>query len=310
MSDPLAEIVTLLQPQAPFSKLVRSSGAWRVRRTNVDQVYYCLILTGQACLEVNGKPPLTLKQGDFALIPEAYSFAMSSVTPKPDDDLETVPAQQDDGTYRLGDPNGPVDTQQLIGFCVFGAPDASLLVSLLPDVIVIRGQSRIRTLAKLVGDEARANRPARDILLERLLEALLIETLRSVPETTASPGLLKGLSDERLNIALRCMHAKPDQNWSVAELAKQAGLSRSAFFVRFNKTVGIAPMDYLLQWRMTLAKQMLRQTKCGVAEVASKVGYGSASAFSVAFSRHTGFPPAQYGRQTDLVAPNEPAGPI
>ncbi len=310
MSDPLAEIVTLLQPTAPFSKLVQSSGAWRVQRTNVDQVYYCLILSGQTCLEVNGKPPFILKQGDFALIPEAYSFTKSSVTPKPDDDLETIPVKQDDGTYRVGDPNGPIETQQLIGVCVFGAPDAALLVSLLPDVVVIRGQSRIRILAKLVGDEARANRPARDILLERLLEALLIETLRSVPETTASPGLLKGLSDERLSIALRAIHANPAQHWTVAELAKQAGLSRSAFFARFNKTIGLAPMDYLLQWRMTLAKQMLRQTKCNVADVANKVGYGSASAFSVAFSRHTGFPPAQYGRQMDLVSPNAPKEPV
>ena len=306
MSDPLAEIVTLLQPKAPFSKLVRSSGAWRVRRTGVEQVYYCLILTGQACLEVNGKASVILNEGDFALIPAAYSFAMSSVNPKPPEGFEILPVKEADGIYRLGNPDSPVDTQQLIGFCVFGSPDASLLVSLLPDVIVSRGENRVGTLVKLVADEARADRPARDVLLQRLLEALLIETLRSAPETLASPGLLKGLVDDRLNIALRCMHAKPDRNWTIAELAKQAGLSRSAFFVRFNKAVGIAPMDYLLQWRMTLAKQMLRQTKCGVAEVAAHVGYGSASAFSVAFSRHTGCPPAQYGRQTDRIETNAP----
>jgi len=82
----------------------------------------------------------------------------------------------------------------------------------------------------------------------------------------------------------------------VAQLAREAALSRSAFFARFQRAVGMAPMAYLLTWRMALGKQLLLQKANGIAEVAQRVGYGSASAFSVAFTRHVGLPPTQYAR--------------
>ena len=82
----------------------------------------------------------------------------------------------------------------------------------------------------------------------------------------------------------------------MAELARTAALSRSAFFERFTRTVGLAPMEYLLAWRMAVAKDLLRRHEFGVAEVAERVGYGSASTFSTAFSRHVGQPPSRYAR--------------
>ena len=104
-----------------------------------------------------------------------------------------------------------------------------------------------------MSDETRRLRPARDLVLARLLEVLLIEALRSTTHTAASPGLLRGLADPRLAAAIRCMHERPGQTWTVAELAKAAALSRSTFFDRFRRAVGAAPMDYLLTWRMALA---------------------------------------------------------
>jgi transcriptional regulator GlxA family with amidase domain len=89
----------------------------------------------------------------------------------------------------------------------------------------------------------------------------------------------------------------------VAQLAKEAALSRSAFFARFTRGVDIAPMAYLLNWRMALAKNMLRRSQGSIAEIAERVGYGSASAFSVAFTRHVGLPPARYARQQPGPAP-------
>ncbi len=89
----------------------------------------------------------------------------------------------------------------------------------------------------------------------------------------------------------------PARAWTVAQLAKEAALSRSAFFDRFNRAVGVAPMEYLLAWRMAMAKNMLRGSDGGVAEIARRVGYGSASAFSVAFTRHVGLSPTQYARE-------------
>jgi transcriptional regulator GlxA family with amidase domain len=183
-----------------------------------------------------------------------------------------------------------------IGHCSFGAPDSSLLVPLLPQVVVVRDRPRLATLMQLVDEETRERLAASDLVLERLLEVLLIEALRSGTETTSSPGLGRGLGDERLASAIHAMHAHPEHPWTVADLANEASLSRSAFFARFNRIVGLPPMEYLLAWRMALAKQLLRRRELPIDDVAERVGYGSASTFSVAFSRHTGMPPARYAR--------------
>jgi AraC-like DNA-binding protein len=90
------------------------------------------------------------------------------------------------------------------------------------------------------------------------------------------------------------MHNQIARSWTVAQLARTAALSRSAFFERFTRTVGLPPMEYLLAWRMAVAKDLLHRRELGVAEVAERVGYGSASTFSTAFSRHVGQPPGRY----------------
>lgn len=94
----------------------------------------------------------------------------------------------------------------------------------------------------------------------------------------------------------------PTKARTVAQLAKEAALSRSAFFERFSRAVGLAPMAYLLNWRMALAKNMLQRGEVRIAEIAERVGYGSASAFSVAFTRHVGLPPARYARRQPVSA--------
>ena len=133
-------------------------------------------------------------------------------------------------------------------------------------------------------------------MLTRLVEVLLIEALRATPGEDAPPGLLRGLADPQLAPAMRQMHGQLARPWTVAQLAKTAALSRSAFFERFTRTIGMRPMEYLLAWRMAVAKDLLRRQECGLAEVAERVGYGSASTFSTAFSRHVGQPPARYAR--------------
>jgi transcriptional regulator GlxA family with amidase domain len=107
---------------------------------------------------------------------------------------------------------------------------------------------------------------------------------------------LRGLSDVRLAPAIRQMHAQLARTWTVAQLAKASALSRSAFFERFTRSVGIPPMEYLLAWRMAVARDLLRRDELGIAEVAARVGYGSASTFSTAFNRHVGQPPGRYAR--------------
>jgi AraC-like DNA-binding protein len=297
MVDPFAEVVRLLQPVATFSKVVSGAGLWRVRRSEAGRPFYCAILDGSCRLAVDGREPITLQEGDFVLIPSAHDFTVSSLEPVASDDIDTPPVALLDGEFRVGIQSGPPDVRLLVGHCIFGSPDAALLVSLLPQLVHVRGEGRLTTLVRLVGEESRELRPARDVILARLLEVLLIEALRSSAGTAASPGLLRGLADGRLAVAIRQMHESPTRPWTVAQLAKEAALSRSAFFERFSRAMGVAPMEYLLAWRMALAKNLLRRNEGGVAEVAVRVGYGSASAFTVAFTRCVGLPPMRYARE-------------
>ncbi|MCC8392174.1 AraC family transcriptional regulator [Paraburkholderia sp. MMS20-SJTR3] len=303
MTDPLAEVVTLLQPMPTFSKVVSGAGRWRASRAEAGEPLYCVVLEGSLRLSINDSEPLILQADDFVLVPRVFNFAMSSVVPPDDDECSNLaPVALPDGSFRFGDASVAPETQWLAGLCAFGSADAALLVSLLPELVLVRGDSRLATLVKLVRDESRAQRPAREVVLARLLEVLFIEALRST-QTGASPGLVRGLADARLALAIRRMHESPETPWTVAQLAKAAALSRSSFFERFSRAVGVAPMEYLLSWRMALAKNLLRRNEVGVATIAARVGYRSASAFSVAFTRYVGVAPTRYAQAaTDAVA--------
>jgi AraC-like DNA-binding protein len=301
MIDPLAEVVSLLRPGAPHSKLVVASAPWEVRRAETGRPFYLVVLQGGCHLTIDSatrSDTITLNDGDFALIPAARGFATSSLDRQPPREGETVttPIVPMPGGARVGDPDGAVALRMLVGNCEFESPDAALLVPLLPHWVHVRGEVRLSTLVQLVGDESRADRPAREIVMSRLLEVLLIEALRSAAGTAASPGLVRGLSDPKLALALRRMHERPKDAWSVAQLAGEAGMSRSSFFERFSCAVGLAPMEYLLAWRMALAKQLLRQRELAIAEIAERVGYSSVSTFGVAFTRHVGMPPGRFSK--------------
>jgi AraC-like DNA-binding protein len=296
MTDPLAEVVALLQPGVRFTKVVGGAGRWGVRRAETGQPSYCAVLEGACAMRLGGDAPLHLEAGDFVLVPAAFDFSMTSVDEPDAAMFGRLPVQVGPAEFRHGEGDGPPDVRFIIGHCMFGSPDAALLVSLLPRLVHVRGKPRLATLVELLSDESRAQRPARDVIMTRLLEVLLIEALRSTVDATASPGLVRGLSDARLAGALRRMHEAPTHPWTVAQLARVAALSRSAFFERFQRAVGVAPMAYLLAWRMALARDLLRREPIGIAEVAERVGYSSASTFSVAFARHNGVAPGRYAR--------------
>lgn len=297
MIDPLTQVVGLLQPSAAYSKLVEGCGPWRIRRTEDGQPFYCAVLEGSLRLSVEGHAPIVLEKDDFTLIPAASDFTSMSIAPVPPNQPNAIPLELAPGHYRLGQPDGAPDVRALVGYWHFGSPDAAVLVSLLPNLIHVRGNGRLPALVQMVNDESRCARPGREAILARLVEVLMIEALRSNCSISKAPaGLLRGLDDERPAQALRGMHARPTWPWTVAELAREAALSRSTFFERFRRAVGVAPMEYLLHWRMALAKDLLRRGAGGVAEVAQSVGYTSASTFSVAFARHVGTSPKMYAK--------------
>lgn len=296
MVDPLSEVIALLRPRTVFSKIISGAGRWAVRYSDFGQPSFCTVLDGSCRLTVDGQEPLTLEAGDFLLLPKTPGFSMSGFEPASAKliDPKVSPAPMHE--VRHGTPDGDPDVRLLGGSFVFDSRDADLLLSLLPALVHVRGVDRLSTLVHLVRDEATAERPGRDLVLGRLVEVMLIEALRTIQGEAAPAGLLRGLGDARLAIAIREMHADPARVWTVEELAKKAALSRSVFFDRFAGAVGVPPMEYLLGWRMAIAKDLLRQQDISLAEVAERVGYSSASTFSTAFSRHVGQPPSRFAR--------------
>lgn len=297
MIDPLSEVITLLQPRAVFSKRISGAGRWGVRYSDFGEPSFCAVLQGRCRLSVDGHRPLTLESGDFILLPATPGFTMSSLEPATLERLDPRAMSKVAGEVRHGTRGGRPDVRLLGGWFAFDSPDTGLLLTLLPTLVHLRRIERLATLVRLVGEEARESRSGRDLVLTRLVEILLIEALRATPAEDAPPGLLRGLADERLAPAIRQMHAHVARPWTVAALARSAALSRSTFFERFTRTVGLPPMGYLLEWRMVVAKDLLRRKDLNVGGVAERVGYASASTFSTAFTRHVGQSPARYRRQ-------------
>ncbi|HTV01172.1 MAG TPA: AraC family transcriptional regulator [Luteitalea sp.] len=291
--DPLSDVISLLRPRTVFAKGITGAGRWGVSYSTFGHPSFCAVLDGRCRLTVEGHAPLTLEADDFLLLPATPAFTMTGFEPV--STTRQVPrAVAMQGAVRHGRRAGPAEVSILGGWCVFDAANSALLVSLLPGVIHVRGVERLSTLVRLLATEAAEQRPGRDLMLTRLVEALLIEALRAAPDPSAPGGLLRGLADVRLAPALRHMHQCIDRRMTVADLARTAGLSRSAFFDRFSRTVGIAPMDYLQRWRLAVAKDLLQRDGLSVSEVAARVGYDVVTSFSAAFSREVGIPPRQF----------------
>jgi AraC-like DNA-binding protein len=296
VNDPLSEVIGLLRPRTVFSKRISGAGRWAVRYSKFGQPSFCAVLEGSCRLAVDGERIVKLEAGGFVLLPATPGFTMSGFEPAKPQLIDPKTAASTAAEVRHGARGGPPDVRLLGGYFVFDSSDAALLVSLLPAMVHVRGIERLSTLVRLVGDESIEQRAGRDLVLTRLVEVLLIEALRAAPGDDPPPGLLRGLADARLAQAIRQMHGHLGRSWTMAEFAKAAALSRSAFFDRFTRTVGVPPMEYLLSWRMAVARDLLRRKDLAIADVAERVGYGSASTFSTAFSRHVGQPPGRYAR--------------
>ncbi|WP_242674661.1 AraC family transcriptional regulator [Phytopseudomonas daroniae] len=295
MSDPLSEVVRLLHPRAAFANIISGKGNWAVRYSEFGLPSFCIVLKGSCLLTVDGHEQITISAGDFILLPTTPAFTLSSFASAPPVYLDPNRAVRG-SELRYGEQEGSPDMRLLGGSFLFDCSDPGLLVSLLPKVVHVQNSVRLSQLVQMVSEESTDQKPGSEFMLSRLVELLLVEAMRSAAAGNAPPGLLRGLGDERIAHALKQMHARINHSWTVDQLAKISALSRSAFFERFTRMVGVAPMEYLLAWRMEIAKDLLRDNGLAVSEVAERVGYGSTSTFSVAFSRHVGQPPSRYAR--------------
>ena len=154
------------------------------------------------------------------------------------------------------------------------------------------------SLVRLAVAESAARRPGSEAVLARLSELLFVEVVRRYTDTLPPENRtwLAGLRDESVGRALGKLHERPAHDWTLEELARQSGLSRSVLAERFLQFVGLPPMQYLAQWRMQLAATLLTSSSAGLAEIAGQVGYGSEAAFSKAFKRTVGASPAEWRR--------------
>lgn len=294
MSDPLSDVVRLLRPHAVFANRISGKGDWAVRYSDYGQPSFFIMLKGRCRLAVDGCAPVTIEAGDFVLLPTTPAFTLSSLataSPTFHDPRHVAGRARE---LRYGERGTRPDMLSLGGSFDFDCADPGLLVALLPTLVHVHGSERLTQLVRMVGEESAGNAPGNEFILSRLVEILLVEAMRSSAAGSASAGLLRGLGDERLAVALRRIHARIDRPWNVEDLAKASALSRSTFFERFTRVVGVAPMTYVLEWRMAVAKDLLRQGQLAVSEVAERVGYASASAFSVAFRKHAGISPSRY----------------
>src|SRR5215470_1694782 len=147
--------------------------------------------------------------------------------------------------------------------------------------------------------ESASSRPGSAVVLARLSEVLFAEAIRHYMDRLPSgkSGWIAGLRDRYVGRALSLLHERPAHAWTVEELAKKVGLSRSALGERFNALIGAPPMQYLTRWRTSLAARQLRERNVSIIRVATEVGYESEAAFSRAFKREFGLPPAAWRKR-------------
>lgn len=307
--DPLASIVALLRPQTVLSKFVSGAGSWAVQYPNYGQPSFCLMVKGSCWLRLDTAEPFLMEPGDYVLLPATPGFRMGSDLEAMDRPTMRIAEASPAGEIRHGAQENEAAVRMLGGYFLFDPTSAPLLVGLLPMVVHIKatdsGAARLGWIARAIGDESMAPRPGGDAILTRLVEIMLIEALRWQPAQDEAPvsGLLAGLAHPRMANALRLIHEDVARRWTIEELASKVGMSRAAFAARFTQILGVPPMEYVLRWRMALAKDMLWHDGLSLGEVAHAVGYQSASAFSAAFSRSAGLSPSAFAR-TGHAAPS------
>ena len=299
--DPLSEILAILKPESYLTAGIDAGGKWAIRFDNRPGTIKCHAVTAGGCwLAVDGMTtPVRLTAGDCIILPSGCPFTLAS-------DLGLEPAQAQDvlGRARPGDMilHNRGGEFAFIGtrFEVDSRKAAALLGTLPPLIHLHDAEDRdaLRWCIAQMMTEMRAERPGGSLAAQHLAHLMLLQAFRLHLARQASDrvGLLYALLDPQLGKAIEAMHADPAHRWTLAELAAQAGLSRSIFAQRFRERVGETPIGYLTQWRMMLAKDRLTAGREPLGTIARALGYESENAFNTAFRRVIGCAPRRYAR--------------
>jgi AraC-like DNA-binding protein len=274
---------------------------------------YHVIAKGNGWAAVSGQAPVKLGAGDIVMFPHGDRHVLSSAP-----GIEPYRVSADWVFARRNEPKPlsiayhhgvvdagallPVEEADAIVVCGFLGCDLrpfNPLVAALPRVLHLPASRTGDWVGRVIDQavvESNARQPGGDAVLERLSEMMFVDAARryldSLPEDAT--GWLAGLRDRFVGRALALMHERPDHAWSVDDLGHEVGLSRSALHERFVQYLGQPPMQYLASWRIQLGARLLRESNRNVATIAVDVGYDSEAAFSRAFRRMVGMPPAAW----------------
>ena len=289
-------------PHADAAARYLEPGAERV-------VIFHLITEGECHVEMEGRPPVRLVAGDAVLFPQGDAHRMASqpgLSPASGARLDVVLSRRP-RTLAYG--GGGAATRLVCGYLACDARLAQLLLAGLPPLVRVnvRGSNAglwLEASVRYALAEARSPRPGGAGVLAKLSEVLFIEVLRLYmnEQGEGRTGWLAGVCDRIVGAALNALHKRPAHAWTLEELAAEAATSRSVLAERFQHLVGSSPMHYLTQLRMLLAANLLSSSNAPLARIAESVGYRTDTAFSRAFRREYGAPPAAWRRRHQAAA--------
>jgi AraC-like DNA-binding protein len=306
-NDVLSEVLTLIRLRGELVYTAILGAPWGLR-FQAGPAHFHFIESGEAWVTPEGEAPTLVRQGDLVLLPLGKGHVVSDALGSPVEMIETVAAEhfdRDGLVLRHGgsEGGGGAATQFVGGFFSFeGSPLPAVMSALPPLIHIPRNEAGappwLAAISRFLLAEAQAPNPGSSLMISRLIDLLVIRTLRSWAASEVNRmGWLGGLGEERIGRALSAMHADPFARWTVHALAAIAGMSRSIFAERFTAAVGEPPLRYLSRWRLTIAADLLRNGGLKVTEAAYRSGYASDAAFSRAFKAYFGYAPSEIRRQ-------------
>ncbi|WP_266157720.1 AraC family transcriptional regulator [Dyella silvatica] len=304
--DPLGEALHFLRMSGTFYCRSEFTAPWGLA---LPPMQHCLmfhvVTQGRCWLDMGDGTPLLLQQGDLALVPHGEGHDLLSeagATAAPLFELPRECASERYEVIRHG--GGGHATQLVCGAVRFDHPAAHRLMELLPNVIRIEASQLphaewIQSTLRFMAAEAQTLRPGGETVITRLADILVIQAIRVWIERDprAQTGWLGALQDKQIGRAISLIHREPARAWTLASLAREVAMSRSAFAARFSELVGLPAMQYLARWRMHLALTQLKEHDAAIGDLASDLGYQSEAAFSRAFKRFIGVSPGAARRQ-------------
>lgn len=293
--DPLSEVFSLLDVRTARCTRFAASGKWAYRFPAKPALKFAAVLRGECWIDFEDGTRHRLVAGDTFLLANAPSYVLANDDETPaEDGIVMFDWNNSDVAHHRGD-----DTVLLAGSFSFEMSDAHLLIDSLPEFLLIpAGNSSatvLRGTLEILDSEIRNTKIGASLVTTRLADVLLVQALRAYLDDngTDSVGWVGALSDTKIGKAINLMHSHVAYPWTVDGLANKVAMSRSGFSKRFKALVGLAPLDYMLRWRMRLARDFLRRDE-SVSSIAARLGYASESAFGNAFKRIYGRAPKRY----------------